>query len=330
MILRALRFATAWILSIALLVSACGSGDFTPTDTAGSGSAQVTAHLNELIAVMQTSSINRFKIDWTAFRTSVFAKAAGAQSIQAAYSAIREAMALLGDEHSSYRAPDGSVIAVRNLVCTATTATAPQLPVTIGYVRIEAFSGGGAPATEFANSIQSSIRASDRAELVGWIVDLRGNGGGNMWPMLAGIGPILGEGIAGYFIDPTDVRTAWEYREGASWNGGAVSQRTDNPYRLRRDRPRVAVLTDNRVASSGEGIVIAFKQRPDTRSFGTPTCGLSTANRGFALSNGALLNLTVAPMADRQGSPYGSSVLPDEIITSPDQAVQRALAWLQS
>jgi C-terminal processing protease CtpA/Prc len=35
----------------------------------------------------------------------------------------------------------------------------------------------------------------DQGNLAGWIVDLRNNGGGNMWPMLTGIGSILGEGV---------------------------------------------------------------------------------------------------------------------------------------
>jgi carboxyl-terminal processing protease len=46
------------------------------------------------------------------------------------------------------------------------------------------------------------------------------------------------------------------------------------PYKLVVPSPRVAVLTDTGVASSGEAI--AFRGRPNTRSFGTPTCGLST------------------------------------------------------
>ena len=30
--------------------------------------------------------------------------------------------------------------------------------------------------------------------------DLRGNIGGNMWPMIAGVGPILGDGIIGWIV----------------------------------------------------------------------------------------------------------------------------------
>jgi carboxyl-terminal processing protease len=148
--------------------------------------------------------------------------------------------------------------------------------------------------------------------------------------MLAGVGPVLGEGPAGYFVDPTGAESIWEYGGGASLLGGVVQQRVAAPYRLRRDQPRVAVLTDNGIASSGEATVVAFKGRPGTRSFGMPTCGLSTANRGFAMSDGASLILTVSVMADRTRTRYGDSIVPDEIVTDASQAVQRAIAWLQT
>ena len=46
------------------------------------------------------------------------------------------------------------------------------------------------------------------------------------------------------------------------------------PYVLRRQQPRVAVLSNVGIASSGEATLIAFRQRANTRSFGQPTCGL--------------------------------------------------------
>jgi carboxyl-terminal processing protease len=101
-----------------------------------------------------------------------------------------------------------------------------------------------------------------------------------------------------------------------------------SPYTLRRPMPRVAVLTDVRVASSGEATVIAFRGRPNTRSFGEPTCGLSTANQTFPLPDGATLILTVSSMADRHAVVYGDRVAPDEVIANPDEVVVRAVAWL--
>jgi C-terminal processing protease CtpA/Prc len=66
-----------------------------------------------------------------------------------------------------------------------------------------------AASISFAGDIQEQIRNQDHQGIAGWIVDLRGNTGGNMWPMLAGVGPILGEGLAGHFIEPNGVEEPW-------------------------------------------------------------------------------------------------------------------------
>jgi hypothetical protein len=87
----------------------------------------------------------------------------------------------------------------------------------------ESLSGSGATAVAFADGIQNPIMAADRDDLAGWTVDLRGNGGGNLWPMLAGVGPVLGEGIVGYFVDPQGVESIWEYRNSVSFNRGFSS-----------------------------------------------------------------------------------------------------------
>jgi hypothetical protein len=151
-----------------------------------------------------------------------------------------------------------------------------------------------------------------------------------MWPMVAGLGPIIGEDVVGWFIDPDGAEIPWEVRAGGSYSGGALAQSVDNAYQLRQPRPKVAVLVDNAVASSGEATFIAFIKRPNTRTFGIGTCGLSTANRGFTLNDGALLNLTVSTMADRTKFKYGDRVMPDELVTDAAQMEQRAIAWLLS
>jgi carboxyl-terminal processing protease len=294
-------------------------------------STAASAYLNAILGLMQSNSIKRLTIDWTAFRNNVIAAAGSAQTIADLNPAIRVAITQLGDGHSSYRGAGAtSSIFVGTRTCRPSGAAQPSLPATIGYVRVTAFSGSGDAATAFADQIQNAIAAADRDDLVGWVVDLRGNGGGNMWPMIAGVGPLLGEGPLGYFIGPTGVETLWEYRNGASLSGGFAVARVTTPYRLRREQPRVAVLSDNGIASSGEATLIAFRRRPNTRSFGEATCGLSTSNATYPLSDGGTLTLTTAVMADRLKTPFGDSIPPDEVFTSQAEAVQRAIAWLQS
>jgi C-terminal processing protease CtpA/Prc len=203
------------------------------------------------------------------------------------------------------------------------------MPSDIGYVRVAAF-GVSSPglATSYASSMQLNIRLRDTGGATAWIVDLRGNTGGNMWPMIAGLGPILGDNTLGFFVDPDGIESEWKYRAGLAILNNLTVQAVNNPYTLDNPDPRVAVLTDGRVASSGEAVAIAFKGRPDTRFFGTATCGLATANSEFNV-DGATLNLTTASIADRNRVIHGETLTPDEVITDNTQLVQRAIAWLR-
>ena len=148
--------------------------------------------------------------------------------------------------------------------------------------------------------------------------------------MLAGVGPVLGTGVAGYFFPPNGVSSTWTYTSGVAALNGFTQASVSSAYALMRPSPRVAVLTDSLVASSGEAMAIAFRARPNTRSFGASTCGLSTANGSYRLSDGAMLLLTTALMADRTGMSYGFSIAPDESLPGDAAVVDRAIAWLRT
>jgi hypothetical protein len=132
-------------------------------------------------------------IDWAQLRAEVFAKAGAAQMIPDAYPAIELALQRLNDFESNYRGADGRLIGLSpEPLCAAGPSTTPGLPESIGYVPVYGCPCQGAAADEYAESLQRSIRMVDCPGLAGWIVDLREDGGGNMWPMIAGLGPVLG------------------------------------------------------------------------------------------------------------------------------------------
>lgn len=140
-----------------------------------------------------------------------------------------------------------------------------------------------------------------------------------MWPVLAGIEPVLGEGISGYFIDPDGTEFSWSFSEGYSLLDGTPLTHVSGSYKLTNPNPKVAVLLDNGVASSGEAIAISFIGRENTKSFGSSTCGMSTANDSFTLSDSSVLILTVSYMADRKKHIYGTPVNPD--MTSGNETI---------
>jgi peptidase S41-like protein len=295
-------------------------------------SSEASAHLSEVVSVLQREWLFRERMDWKTFRQRVFEKAGTAQTIPETYDAIRLALTMLGDRHTWYRPSSGETIhnpqspTQSTGECTPAPFALPGIPADVGYVRIQI-----TPQTPAA-AIQEALRKGEAGgPPVGWIVDLRNSRGGNMWPALAGIGSLLGEGIAGFFVDARNEAESWGYTGGSAWEGQPEKDAAflEKPYTMARANPRVAVLTDIGAASSGEAIAIAFRGRPDTRSFGTPTCGLSTAVEGFPLKSGGMIGVMTTVMADRSKRQYGGAVEPDELVTDPAQVVPRAVAWLR-
>jgi C-terminal processing protease CtpA/Prc len=300
-------------------------------------SPEASAYLNEALDIIQTMSLYRESIDWVAFRQDAFQVAKYAQTPEDTYGAIQFALSRLGDHHSSFLRPTRLEQIVQKTASDNPTARGKLLLEQIGYIAIPAYEG--IEGAEFATNTQQLIRELDSQGPCGWIVDLRENHGGNMWPMLTGIGPILGEGEAGAFIDSYGEREVWSYRDGKSFLGDSVDTQVDGQaYQLKATLPPVAVLISVGTASSGEAIAISFHGRPNTRSFGLPTAGLTTANEAFILSDGAAVNLTTAVGADRTGQVYGEEIHPDVTVDDVRQfkileteaIPQPAIDWLLS
>lgn len=159
----------------------------------------------------------------------------------------------------------------------------------------------------------------------GWVVDLRGNGGGSMWPMLAVAAPLLhGDGVIGAFIDRACARIPWWLRRGRVGTGWWPQARSTGPSQLPGP---VAVLTDGDTASSGEAVAVAFRGLPRVRSYGAATYGFSTANESYPMPDGARLLITGARFCDRTGAVYEGPLTPDAEVLEGD-ALPVALADL--
>lgn len=287
------------------------------------------AYLEEVLAPMEAHALHRHTVDWTALRAEVFAAASDAQSITDLQRPIELALRLLGDGRSTFRTASGVLLFVETEPCVTVPANPPSLDDDIGYVRIRAYVGDGSDGDLYIQDVQQEMAENDGEGVIGWIVDLRGNVGGNLWPMLAAVGPLLGEGVVGFYRDADGVDHAWEYHDGTAWLAGTEMHAGPDPYQPRTDARRVAVLTDARTIGAGEALAIAFKGRPESRSFGEETCGATTETRRFVMSDGGTLHLTVYVMADRTGVAYGGRLAPDVVSLAVHQ-VDDAVEWLRS
>jgi hypothetical protein len=186
---------------------------------------------------------------------------------------------------------------------------------------------------QWALNLQTAIRQQDDGSRCGWMVDLRLNSGGNMWPMLLGIGPLLHESAdesepVGYFNDGRDEQP-WRYRNGSVGVSDQVYFGLGTAtYVLKRPGSPVAVLQSGRTASSDEAIALALRGRDNSRSFGFPTAGYSTGNRPITLVDGSLLLLTGTVMKDRNRMGDGARIVPDTPSTDDVDIMRSAQQWL--
>ena len=303
------------------------------------------AFLDNAIDIMRQHALHAEGIDWVALRAEAFRRAGGAFNPIDTYPAIYWALVQLGDPGSHLRLPPGlypDQIALmqqaeKEAAASAPAGTRTETPVPtpfvsrrlpeghivtaqgkkLGYVvlpRCSAKDNDG--LLLYAADVRRILADLETQNPGGWIVDLRGNTGGNMWPMLTGIGPILGDGAVGSFV-AAGGNVTWFYKDGETGTRNPAGLETvsltlqEGP--VMSPTAPVAVLVDGSTASSAEAIAIAFHGRAATRFFGTKTAGKSTAVQPFKLDDGAELYLTTAIDADRTGQAFPDGFTPDEV-----------------
>jgi carboxyl-terminal processing protease len=190
---------------------------------------------------------------------------------------------------------------------------------------------------DFANAIRKEIKKIDSSNAVkGWIVDLRHNGGGNMWPMLAGLNALIDDDTVGYFIYPSGNKVPWISKNGEmKHRKNSTGNRNDgiDSYKIKNTNAKIAVLIDSKTGSSGEMTAISLIGLPNVKVFGQPSGGLTTANGTYDLSDGTKLNLANAWAADRTGKKYFGKIIPDNVIenlmeSDIDETLEAACSWL--
>jgi carboxyl-terminal processing protease len=301
-------------------------------------SPEAQLYVATALDIMESHSINRDIIEWPAFREEVYRRAYGARSSSDTYAAIRFALNRI--EQNGYFVTPQTIAQENQLVELQPRSEIEGRLVgeRIGYIQI--------PTTRYydpevyANAMQDRIRQVDGPQVCGWVVDLRGNTGGGIGPMLVGAGPILGEGMTAGFQYPDGSKAFWHYIDGelVFEDSGifetALTYLKRPAYRLKHPDPSVAVLTDFGTAGAGEALVIAFKGKTGTRSFGQPTAGATVGSSTFMLSDGAQLVIITSYMIDSQGVVYNSTLRPDQLVWDLGQAgdqdpiIQAGVDWL--
>lgn len=333
---RSMRRLVAFVAVAAAVVGpaalAIGAAQLT---TPAPMSPAAKAYLDRAIALFREQHINSSKMDWPALTKKVYAAAAGAQKTADTYPDIRLIIKELGEKHTFFLEPDQARAEMTGK--SSGTATAPsfqppeavRLASGVAVVTLHGFMGSPDQAQLYARQGQAEIERAKAENVCRFIVDLRDDTGGNMYPMISSVAGLLGDGLLGTFVNAHKQFVPWMLK-GSTTTIGQMS------YSLPKAEPPsslqvpVAVLIGPSTASAGEFTAMSFEGRPRTRFFGSESAGYVTANQPMPLSDGAVIIMTSGWGIDRNGKKYVDSMQPDETTGAGNQAMRAAVKWLSA
>lgn len=315
-----------------------------------SGADSARMVIDSVLSYARHHSIYRDKVDWAKLTAAVKERSAQAKSVQEAMPIVSLIYELLGDFHGfavynrkyyRWKAPRTPIDTAQFSSLRAKVKQKHKIETRLlkkgyGYLLIPDNNPTHPHETDtLSQQIQDSLAKLQPEKLKGLIIDLRTNGGGNMYPMILGVANLLGNGQFGSFIDPvTKQKDTWGIKGRATYTG------TDTVCRLQSlgkpvTKLKVAVLIGPYTASSGEATAITFMGRKNTRLFGNKTAAYTTANESFQVFNISVI-MAVAVEADRNGKTYYGTLNPDEEVTAADNfndlkkdgKIAAAMQWL--
>lgn len=331
-----------------LLMSSLNATNSFASDGTSFSKSSIPEYMEIALEKLEANHVNRARLDWKKVKQDAKSKAEMMSSYSETYPVIKQVLADLGESHSFLVEPPPATRA--NTATTQSAALSPLRRATIppvlalksgsiGYVRIPTFAlSDSISENEFAQEIRSALVSLEKSKICGWIIDLRQNEGGNMFPALLALGPLVGEGKLGGL---RDARTSqfWHYKneqifisdkeklpEFASeyYDSLPKEQIVTGVRKIQSFETHVesisnfnkpiAVLIGQSTSSAGEAIAVVLQGNQSAKTFGRPTAGRTTGNIGVNLDDGAILVITVGTFEDKKNVVFKNGLRPTEMV----------------
>ncbi|PPG38080.1 S41 family peptidase [Pseudoclavibacter sp. RFBA6] len=266
--------------------------------------------------------------DWSAERDALLAAGVSATTLEEAHDLIAAAAFDAGGRHARFLPADE-----RKAAYTEAPSAPPTVEATQGRtvtITVSAIGHEGPLAEEYARTGVEGLSALADANTCGFVVDLRGNWGGNAFPMLGAVSPLFDTSEVAGFVDRDGRHDAITVSTESATSTDGYELRFDSGVDVLASffagKP-IAVLQDFYTASAAEMVLAGFSGQDGVRTFGEKSNGLATGVEGFLLSDGSEILLTTSRFTDRTGAVMPEPIQPDVSALTSD-APQLAHAWL--
>lgn len=269
----------------------------------------VQSYVVRAIDLMKAKSVNKHRINWDSLYTDSRKKAEKLHTIRETYPLIKNILGALKDAHSNFFPPE--MVKDYTLGYRATGQEFPVIETKItengmAYISLPGFACYHfAEWDEFVNTFYKKIEELNAQKPKGWILDLRENGGGMFYPMLAALSPMLDKQNAIGTVDAEGQYAFFEFdRDGNLFEGKQKVHYFNIKKVPQRITKPIIVMVSKKTSSSGEFSTIAFAGQKNVRIIGQNTMGLTSGNQEYKLSDGAFLVLTTGNIVDRNKKEY--------------------------
>ena len=190
--------------------------------------------------------------EWREAKAAACSALRAAQSYEDTWPILREALNAAGGKHSRLITPAEEEEARENPITLPLVST-DSMEHGIVTLVIPEFTQGAEQAQEYAQIVLSWLR--EHQDAAGVILDLRGNRGGDLAPMICALSPLLPDGpLLGTRYASGQMNTM-TLANGAFSGGSGM---TVESFKMPETIP-IAILTDEWTGSSGEAVLLAFR-----------------------------------------------------------------------
>lgn len=189
---------------------------------------------------------------------------------------------------------------------------------------------------ELAQPMYDQIaEVKSKNNIKGWIIDLRFNTGGHVYPMLLALYDFLGNNVVYGVLDNNKKLISSTNLNNGNYYDNKNKTSWIKPKGKKLIKSKVALVTGIVTGSSGEITAISFKGRKNTLIIGEITSGTTTTNEKREFPFGIYMAFTVGYDCDRNGNFY-EVIIPDIAITKRDnfdnllldENIQEAIKWM--
>lgn len=261
------------------------------------------------VALMDRMALYAEGPEWESARQE--ALSAEPVDLAEAQEVVRKAVKVAGGKHS-FVLPASIVEQNDTAVCTMPVVSVDENGVVI--IQLPEFIGNKEEGRRYMSTVLDAMPDAT----TGAIIDLRGNTGGNMYPMIASVHRLIDDG---------DHMLCFRGRKKSQQIPLSYVLRIQGITEQEHIACPVALLTDSMTASSGEALLLCFRGQKNTRTFGGGTAGYASANSPIPMFDGSHLVLTTSCDVARTGETFCDDPIEPDVAT--EHPLEDAMAWIE-